>query len=205
MNKLSSLLSVVVAPMVLAAGPAWAQTVPSLSDGSWSTGVAVEAPSEAQKPQPTGSGEIASETIGDWNLLCATSGPEPRPCNMVQLLQDGAGTPIAEVTLFPLSEPEGEAVAAATFIVPLETLLTSQLTLSVDGEGTRRYPFAFCNETGCVARIALLEEDVARYKGGNTAQVTIVPALAPNQVVNIEMSLTGFTKAYEKSAGLAEE
>ncbi|CUH53789.1 invasion associated locus B family protein [Shimia marina] len=181
-----------------------AQGVPSLADGSLAMGEAVAPQAEAQAPQTAGE-DITSEIIGDWDLQCAASGPEPRPCRLYQLLKDPAGTPIAEVTLFDLAVPEGEAVAGASVIVPLETLLTSQLTVTVDGENARRYPFAFCNQMGCVARIGLSADDIAKYKGGKAAQLTIVPALAPTQVVNINMSLAGFTKAFGKASGEVAE
>ncbi|MFY0619229.1 invasion associated locus B family protein [Shimia sp.] len=191
------------ATALLLAGQLSAQGVPSLADGTLSMGEDVSGVSEAQIPQAAAEG-VTSEVIGDWEAQCAASGPEPLPCRLVQLLRDAGDTPIAEVTLFKLAIPEGEAIAGATVIVPLETLLTSQLTVKVDEDNARRYPFAFCNQTGCVARIGLSAEDIASYKSGEAAELTIVPALAPTQVVNIRMSLKGFTRAYGKLEGTTE-
>lgn len=190
---------VATASALLVASQLSAQSVPSLSDGSLAMGEAVAGQGEAQIPQ-TPNTDVTSEVIGDWELQCAAAGPEPRPCRMYQLLRDQTGTPISEVTLFKLPQPEGQAVAGATLIVPLETLLTAQLTLSVDGANARRYPFAFCNQAGCVARIGLSQEDVDNFKAGNEAQISIVPALAPDQNVTVSMSLSGFTKAFDSSA-----
>jgi invasion protein IalB len=185
--------------LALIAGPTLAQGVPSLADGSLAMGEAV---SEAAQPQSPAQLEenVSSEIIGDWDLQCATTGPEPRPCRLYQLMRDDTGNPVSEVTLFSLPVAEGEAVAGATVIVPLETLLTTQLTMSVDGKTTRRYPFAFCNQLGCIARIGLSAEDINNFKNGNKAVLSIVPALSPTQSVNVNMSLTGFTKAFDKSA-----
>ena len=184
--------------LAVMAGPAFSQGVPSLADGSLAMGEAVN---EAAQPIPTAQLEenVSSEIIGDWDLQCATTGPEPRPCRMYQLMRDDTGNPVSEVTLFSLPVAEGEAVAGATVIVPLETLLTAQLTMSVDGKTARRYPFAFCNQLGCIARIGLSAEDISNFKSGNKAVLNIVPALAPTQSVNVNMSLTGFTKAFEKA------
>ncbi|WP_300057667.1 invasion associated locus B family protein [uncultured Roseobacter sp.] len=68
----------------------------------------------------------------------------------------------------------------------------------IDSQPARRYPFAFCNTIGCYARIGLTEEDVNAFKRGNEAMLTIVPVLAPDQKVDIVLSLSGFTAGYEK-------
>jgi invasion protein IalB len=39
---------------------------------------------------------------------------------------------------------------------------------------------------------------VAAFKRGNEAQMTIVPALAPDQKVVLTLSLEGFTASFEK-------
>ena len=138
------------------------------------------------------------EIIGDWEMRCikAEEG-EDDPCQMYQLLDDGEGTPVAEFSLFRLPDG-GKAKAGATVVVPLETSLPQQLTISVDGGGARRYPYAFCNPVGCYARIGLTADDLSRFKRGNAALLTIVPALAPDQKVELSLSLTGFTAAFEQ-------
>ena len=104
--------------------------------------------------------------------------------------------------MFPL--PEGqEAVAGATIVAPLETLLTANLTLSVDGTAARRYPFTFCNRAGCVARVGFTAEEVAQFKRGNSAQLSIVPAAAPDQTVDLAISLSGFTAGFDSTAAPA--
>jgi invasion protein IalB len=118
---------------------------------------------------------------------------------LYQLLKDGAGNEVAEISMFGL--PEGSAAAAgATIVVPLETLLTPGLRLAVDGGETRTYPFTFCNQAGCVARIGFRAEEVASFKRGAKAVLSIVPARAPDQVVNLDVSLNGFTAGYDAVA-----
>ena len=138
------------------------------------------------------------EIIGDWEMRCikAEEG-EDDPCQMYQLLDDGEGTPVAEFSLFRLPDG-GKAKAGATVVVPLETSLPQQLTITVDGGVARRYPYAFCNPVGCYARIGLTADDLSRFKRGNAALLTIVPALAPDQKVELSLSLTGFTAAFEQ-------
>jgi len=138
-----------------------------------------------------------TEEIGDWEIQCIRTEQDEDPCTMYQLLSDDEGNPVAEVSIFRLPSG-GQAVAGATIIVPLETLLTEQLRLSVDAGQGKRYPFSFCNQIGCYSRIGLTEEDVNAFKRGATASVRIVPFPAPDQIVTLEMSLSGFTASYDK-------
>ncbi len=140
--------------------------------------------------------QISREQIGDWELQCSTTGEEPRPCVMYQLLKTAEGAPVAEVTLFPV-QGNDSVLAGATIIAPLETLLTAPLTIALGEAATKRYPYSYCTQVGCVARIGLTQEDVDAYKQGTSATVTIVPVRAPDQVVSVEMSLSGFTKAFD--------
>jgi invasion protein IalB len=137
------------------------------------------------------------ETHGDWNINCLKA-PEGQsdPCSMFQLLLDEQENPVAEMSLFHFGN--GEIEAAATVTVPLDTLLTAQLTLTVDGANGRRYPFTVCSPTGCQARVGLTKEDVSLLKKGAKATLTIVPYAAPDVKVPVTVSLTGFTAAYTR-------
>ena len=135
------------------------------------------------------------ETFGDWTLRCIRNDSANEPCQLYQLLKDEEGNSVAEITLFPL--PVGQrAEAGATVAVPLETLLTRQLTIQVDSASPRRYPFSWCTVQGCYARIGFRAEDVLAFKRGANAFVSIVPLAAPNQTVDLNMSLIGFTAGY---------
>lgn len=138
----------------------------------------------------------AGESFGDWVLRCVKTESTADPCQLYQLLRDQSGNSVAEIGLFPL--PEGQqAVAGATIITPLETLLTEQLTLSVDGSTSKRYPFTFCSEIGCVARVGFLQSEIDAFKRGRSATLRIVPAAAPDQQVSLSVSLAGFTAGFD--------
>lgn len=137
------------------------------------------------------------ETNGAWEMRCIKVTEGEDPCQMYQLLDDGQGAPVAEVSLFRLPDG-GKAVAGATVIVPLETALPQQMTVAVDGDKPRRYPYAFCNPVGCYVRLGLTAADVAAFKRGKEAKITIVPALAPDQKVELTLSLEGFTASYDQ-------
>lgn len=137
------------------------------------------------------------EVIGAWEMRCLKTGTEDEPCQMYQRVDDGDGNPVSEVSVFRLPEG-GQAVAGATVIVPLETSLPQNLTISVDGGQARRYPYAFCNSIGCYVRLGMTNADVAAFKAGAEATITIVPALAPDQKVELKLSLSGFTASFDK-------
>lgn len=136
------------------------------------------------------------EEYGDWELKCFRTEAGEDPCQMYQLLTEEAGNPIAEFSLFRL--PEGsQAVAGATIVVPLGTLLTEELRISVDGGPAKSYTFSFCSMVGCFARIGLTQADINGFKAGAAANLQLVPAQAPDQTLNIQASLSGFTAAYD--------
>ena len=143
------------------------------------------------------------ETEGDWEIKCFGTGGENDVCQMYQLLKDDTDNAVSEFSLFRLDNGT-PAAAGATVVVPLETLLTQQLSISIDGGEARKYPFAYCNQAGCYARLGLTAEDVTAQKAGAKGTMTIVPAAAPNQTVKATISLTGFTAAYDKVTTLKE-
>ena len=136
------------------------------------------------------------ETHGDWQLSCVRSGTEADPCQLYQLMQDDQGNSVAEISIFNL--PKGsQAVAGASIVTPLETLLTSQVTMRVDNGQAKRYPFTLCASMGCIARVGFTEAELNSFRRGNKATFVIVPAMLPDEQVEITMSLKGFTAGYE--------
>ncbi|NBB98442.1 MAG: invasion associated locus B family protein [Alphaproteobacteria bacterium] len=136
-----------------------------------------------------------SATHGDWEVVCMRSEEDVDPCQMYQLLRDADGNATAEITMFPL--PSGQdAAAGATILTPLETLLTAQLVMQVDGGAAKRYPFTFCTAIGCISRVGFTAAEIDAFRGGANATWTLVPIAAPDQNVTLQMSLIGFTAAF---------
>ena len=144
------------------------------------------------------------EEFDDWALRCVRTADKKDPCQLYQLMKDDQGNSVAEISIFPLPNSE-PAIAGATVATPLETLLTEQLTLSVDNASAKRYPFSYCTVQGCYSRIGLTEEDISAFKHGSEAVLAIVPVAAPDKKVGLTLSLKGFTKGYEavEAANLA--
>ncbi len=154
---------------------------------------------DAQSEGPQVGQRYAKEEFGDWLIQCVKTESGNDPCNMFQLLRDSQNNPVAEVVMQPL-RGQGQAVAGANVVTPLETLLTAQLSIAVDKGKAKRYPFAFCTQQGCVSRIGLTSADLQSFKRGNVANVVMVPAGAPDTPVTLSMSLAGFTAAFDSLA-----
>lgn len=154
---------------------------------------------EEANTEPQVGQTYVAEEIGDWEIRCIKVAEGEEPCQMYQLMSDTNGSPVAEISIFRLAEGS-RAAAGATIVVPLETSLQQQVTMQVDDGQARRYPFAFCNPVGCMSRVGLVQEEIDAFKRGKEATLTIVPALAPDQTVNLSLSLNGFTAAFDKAS-----
>lgn len=151
--------------------------------------------SMGQDPNGVGS-TYTRETFDSWEMRCVKTETGEDPCQLYQLLKDAEGTSVAEISLFSLPEG-GKAAAGATVIVPLETLLTGGLRFGIDEATPKVYPFTFCTQIGCVSRVGFTAEEIESFKKGGKGVMTIVPAVAPDEQVKLDVSLAGFTAAYE--------
>lgn len=181
----------------LAALPVAAQETPSPENGQAAGGSGI---SMGEPVAPDG-GTLGTPYVkaehGDWDIRCIRTESGNDPCQLYQLLNDEQGNAVAEFTIFPLVPAQGEAVAGGNIISPLETLLPEGVTLAVDGGEARRFPFNFCTEVGCVARVGYAQADIDRFKRGAEAAVGIVPVVAANQRITLKVSLAGFTAAWD--------
>lgn len=134
------------------------------------------------------------EKHGEWNVTCAdVDGAEQ--CKLYHLFTDGQGSSVAELTIEILPEG-GQAAAGVTFVSPLLTLLTAQMSWRVDAAKNRRYPFNWCENAGCFARFGLTTADVNAMKKGANATITVVSIVNPKKPIELTLPLTGFTAAF---------
>jgi invasion protein IalB len=151
---------------------------------------------EGEGGEPQAGQPYVAEEHGAWQLRCVKSDDGKDPCQLYQLLSDAEGNSVAEFSIFNL--PAGQqAAAGATVITPLETLLTAELRLQVDAGQARRYPYSFCSQIGCFARVGFTQGEVDAFKAGSAVTVAIVPAAAPDETVALTMSLSGFTAGWD--------
>lgn len=170
---------------------------------------------EADAPREPGEPYVA-EVFTDWELRCITGAEEGQPerCEMFQLLLDEQDNPVAVFRVnVPLVEVE-EQVAAAVIVTPIETLLTPGIRVRIDDSEPVGVPYTLCEQSGCLARIPLTDENVEAFKAGGDVFLDIF-ALARSDLgeiggvpVALTASLRGFTAAYdalqERHAAFAE-
>jgi len=179
-----------------AGSTAAADETPTTEEASGETPEGLSMGEEVVDENAPGTTYIA-ERFDAWELRCVrVEEGQKEPCNLFQLMKDDQDNPIAEMNFVTLANG-GQAIAGATIVAPLETLLTKQLTLSVDTGAKKRYPFRFCSAVGCYSQIGFSNADVASFKRGVEASLTIIPAFAPDETITVKLSLAGFTKAYE--------
>ena len=178
--------------LALLAAPVFAQTTEAPA-GDAANGSGLTLGTEVGGDTGVGSTYVLAK-FEQWEQRCVRTEAGVDPCQLYMLLKDGDGNSVAEFTMFGLpAGTEGPAVAGATFIAPLETLLTTGMTLQVDTDKPRAYPFTFCAAIGCVSRLGFTAEEVAQMKKGANAVINIVPFVAPDQKVALTISLKGFT------------
>ncbi|TGD45071.1 invasion associated locus B family protein [Pseudotabrizicola sediminis] len=206
-SPLSKSLAVALLLASSVATGVWAQdaTTPPATEGA-PTDDAAPAPA-ADAPIDSGLSmgtEVINDGVGSsyveasfdaWEQRCIRTEDGADPCQLYQLLRDSDNNAVAEFSMFNL--PAGnQAAAGATVIVPLETLLTENLVMAIDGSAPKIYPFTFCSTIGCISRIGFTAAEVEQFKKGAKAVLTIVPVVAPDQKVSVDLSLKGFTAAY---------
>lgn len=183
---------------------AWAQETTPPAEAPAAEGAEATPAQPAAEPGLSMGTEVANDGVGstylqasfdDWEQRCIRTADGSDPCQLYQLLEDSDGNAVAEFSMFNLPDG-GEAVAGATVIVPLETLLTENLMMAIDGTAAKVYPFTFCSNIGCISRIGFTAAEVEQFKKGAKAVLTIVPVVAPDQKVSVDLSLKGFTAGF---------
>ena len=178
-----------VAAMVLVGASAFAQdATEEAPDPAAVANEAFPVGGVSQQPQ-----EVVRASFGDWEIRCAG---ETDNCFMYQLLLDPNGTPLAEISLIKL--PIGsEAVAGATVVAPLGTVLTRGLTMVVDQGEATTYPFSWCTRPGCFARFGLTDLLVENMRNGTEIKLVVFSVQNMQLPIEVTASLNGFTAAFD--------
>ena len=207
--RLTALCALLLAPLAFPlTAPAQettapATTAPATTAPATTAPADTAAPADAQAPaapaadasaQPQAPQMVVKNTYGDWQLRCLQTADGSDPCEIFQLLRDGRGAPVGQGWFVALADA-GKAAVGATITAPLETFLPAGLGLTLDAQKPKAYPFTFCNEIGCSARVGFTADEYAAMKKGNKVTVAVVPMLAPDKTVTVTMSLKGFTDA----------
>jgi|TARA_B100001939_G_scaffold342022_1_gene352482 invasion protein IalB len=147
---------------------------------------------EPQELQP-----YIKETNKDWNLKCIAPKNSIERCEANQIIVNDKKQPVAEISIFKLSDNQ-VAEAAATIIVPLETILSEGLILAIEDLEPKKYQFKFCNRLGCYSQIGLIKEEVEALKNNERASIYLKHISSGDQQVIIPISLDGFMKTFSR-------
>ena len=146
--------------------------------------------SEPQKTEP-----YIKERFEDWALKCIKPANSIERCEANQIIFNQKQQPVAEISIIKL--PKGQvAAAAATIIVPLETILSEGLVLAIQELEPKKYQFKFCNSLGCYSQIGLTDDEVEALKKKEKASIVLKHISSGDQQIVIPMSLNGFTKTF---------
>ena len=137
------------------------------------------------------------ETNKDWNLKCIAPKNSIERCEANQIIVNDKKQPVAEISIFKLSDNQA-AEAAATIIVPLETILSEGLILAIQDLEPKKYQFKFCNRLGCYSQIGLIKEEVEALKNKERASIYLKHISSGDQQVIIPISLDGFMKTFSR-------
>ena len=146
--------------------------------------------SEPQKTEP-----YIKERFENWSLKCIKTVNSIERCEANQIIFNQKQQPVAEISIIKL--PKGQvAAAAATIIVPLETILSEGLVLAIQELEPKKYQFKFCNSLGCYSQIGLTDDEVEALKRKEKASIFLKHISSGDQQIVIPMSLDGFSKTF---------
>lgn len=135
------------------------------------------------------------ETHGSWEVRCAGD----NSCYIVQVASDAEGRPVVSFAVRELAQPrtEGERtfVAAAEIRTKPGVYLPAGVTFTIDETESLRIPFERCFPEGCAALPLIQQSLVDRLKAGARVRITVYAN--PSEPVAAEVSLSGFTAAYD--------
>lgn len=191
--------------LILAGAPAVAQDTEAAPDAATEAPAAEapapDAPAATDAAPATGEAaapaqellEVVKATHGDWEVRC---NPEGADCFIYQLAMDSENNPVAEFSLVRLADG-AEPAAGVTVVSPLGTLLPAGVELQIDDGLAERHPFTWCSQVGCFARFGVDAAAISSMKAGQVAKAVLVSVAAPDRPLLLEVSLTGFTAAYD--------
>lgn len=175
---------------------ALALLLPALPAGAQSG--TTEQPAAEEEANPNAH---VGQKYGDWQAVCETRAEgEPEVCGAIQEVKTKEGK-LALWAAFGYLQPNVDG-AVMIFRIPYDLTepptgfrVAKGASIAIDGGSQVEVPIEICAPGGC--QIGLLLEDpfVKALKAGNKLNLTV--PLATGQTATINLSLKGFTAAYD--------
>jgi invasion protein IalB len=165
---------------------------------------AAEAPAEAPAAEAPAATDAAAAPAADaaagsqnWLKVCDPLPDGQQACIMRQVVLAN-GQFLGSFLL--RDDPGQESRLLAVAAVPLGVLLPFGLTWQIDGAKPIRVPYMLCDPTSCATQLVINEQYVNSLKKGGVLKLTAKNR--QNQDLTIEITLAGFTAAYDGDAAL---
>ena len=161
---------------------------------------AAEAPAAEAPAAEAPAADAATAAQQNWLKVCDPLPDGQQACIMRQVVLAN-GQFLGSFLL--RDDPGQESRLLAVAAVPLGVLLPFGLTWQIDGAKPIRVPYMLCDPTSCATQLVINEQYVNSLKKGNTLKLTAKNR--QNQDLTIEITLAGFTAAYDGDAALTFE
>jgi len=149
-------------------------------------------------PSGTAGTPAAATPDQNWLKICDPLEDGKRACIMRQVIVTKNNQFLGSFLL--RDDPGQESRLLAVAAVPLGVLLPFGLTWQIDGAKPIRVPYMLCDPTSCATQLVINEQYVNSLKKGSTLKLTAKNR--QNQDLTIEITLAGFTAAYDGDAAL---
>jgi len=131
----------------------------------------------------------STDYFGDWQLSCAEQGGAER-CLVTQAQIDQNG---ATVSVINVSKAGDDLFIE--FVLPLMTDLTTPVELKITENKSQSLQYNACNQSACFILLSDAAAVLEAFKAN--ASANMVFGLFNGQSVNVNISLRGFTAAFE--------
>lgn len=182
-----------VAALMLSPMSAFAQDAAPAETPAAETPAAPDAAADAAAPAATAASQ-------NWLKVCDPLPDGQKACIMRQVVLAN-GQFLGSFLL--RDDPGQESRLLAVAAVPLGVLLPFGLTWQIDGAKPIRVPYMLCDPTSCATQLVINEQYVNSLKKGSTLKLTAKNR--QNQDLTIDITLAGFTAAYDGDAALTFE
>ena len=161
---------------------------------------AAEAPAGEAPAAEAPAADAATAAQQNWLKVCDPLPDGQQACIMRQVVLAN-GQFLGSFLL--RDDPGQESRLLAVAAVPLGVLLPFGLTWQIDGAKPIRVPYMLCDPTSCATQLVINEQYVNSLKKGGVLKLTAKNR--QNQDLTIEITLAGFTAAYDGDAALTFE
>ncbi len=144
------------------------------------------------------SGEEDKGAESAWNVRCSKGvspdSPKKGSCEAVQkLVVKDTGQRLLE---FAIGYAPDQKDPKGIMLLPLGILLEPGVTMKVDDAAPFKFSPRYCDAGGCAAFLTLNDKILNMFKKGDKAVIAF--KAANGSEVNVELSLSGFAKAFKK-------